>query len=158
MPDGALVPLAEQDRSLWNGAAIKECVALITESLATKQLGPYQLHAAVAAVHAEAPSAEDTDWAEILGLYELLAHRSPNPVVTLNHAVAVAMVRGPQAGLHMLGELDSEERLAGYHHLPAVRAHLLEMVGDLAADPRLVPTGRAPHDQHPGAAKHPSNE
>jgi RNA polymerase sigma factor (sigma-70 family) len=131
--DGALIPLAEQDRTLWNTDRIKEGVSLITESLATKQLGPYQLQATIAAVHAEAPSAEDTDWVEILALYELLEHRSANPMVTLNHAVAVAMVRGPQVGLDMLENLDGEERLAGHHRLSAVRAHLQEMAGDHAA-------------------------
>jgi RNA polymerase sigma factor (sigma-70 family) len=131
--DGALIPLAEQNRLLWNAGAIREGVALITESLATAPLGPYQLQAAIAAVHAEAPSAEDTDWREILGLYELLEHRSPNPMVTLNHAVAVAMVRGPQAGLEMLATLDTDERLSDHHRLEAVRAHLQEMAGDLTA-------------------------
>ncbi len=132
-PDGSLIPLAEQDRSLWNTGSIQEGVALITRSLATAYLGPYQLQAAIAAIHAEAPSAEGTDWPEILGLYELLERRSPNPMVTLNHAVAVAMVRGPQAGLDMLEALDSDERLAGHHRLHAVRAHLQEMAGDRAA-------------------------
>ena len=101
--------------------------------MARARLGPYQLQAAIAAVHAESPSAEDTDWAEILGLYELLEHRSPNPMVTQNHAVAVAMVRGPQAGLDMLETLDADERLAGHHQLSAVSAHLQEMAGDHAA-------------------------
>ncbi len=131
--DGTLVPLAEQDRSLWNAGAIREGVALITGSLATTRLGPYQLQAAIAAIHAEAPSAEETDWREILGLYELLEHRSDNPMVTLNHAVAVAMVQGPRAGLDMLATLDADERLAGHHRLDAVRAHLQEMAGDRVA-------------------------
>ncbi len=131
--DGALIPLAEQDRALWNADAIREGIELITGSLATTQLGRYQLQAAIAAVHAEAPSAEETDWPEILGLYELLEHRSDNPMVTLNHAVAVAMVRGPQAGLDMLVTLDADERLAGHHRLDAVRAHLQEMAGDRVA-------------------------
>jgi RNA polymerase sigma factor (sigma-70 family) len=132
-PDGTLIPLAEQDRSLWNADSIEEGVALITRSLATAPLGPYQLQAAIAAVHAEAPTAEDTDWPEILGLYELLERRSPNPMVTLNHAVAVAMVQGPRAGLDMLAALDADERLTGHHRLDAVRAHLQEMAGDHAA-------------------------
>jgi predicted RNA polymerase sigma factor len=131
--DGSLIPLADQDRTMWNADSIKEGVDLITESLATTTLGPYQLQAAIAAVHAEAPSAEDTDWSEILGLYELLEHRSPNPMVTLNHAVAVAMVRGPQAGLDMLETLGGDERLAGHHRLYAVRGHLQEMASDHAA-------------------------
>ena len=96
--DGALIPLAEQDRALWNADVIREGVELITGSLATTALGPYQLQAAIAAIHAEAPSAEETDWQEILGLYELLEHRSDNPMVTLNHAVAIAMVRGRRPG------------------------------------------------------------
>jgi len=105
-----------------NARAIREGVGLITASLATASLGPYQLQAAIAAVRDEAPSAEDTDWTEILGLYELLEHRSPSPMVTLNHAVALAMVRGPHAGLDMLATLDIDERLVGHHRLSAVRA------------------------------------
>jgi RNA polymerase sigma factor (sigma-70 family) len=133
LPDGRLVPLAEQERSFWNADRIEEGVALITRSLGTAALGPYQLQAAIAAVHAEAPSAEETDWPQILGLYELLEHRSPNPMVTLNHAVAVAMVRGAREGLDMLAALDADGRLAGHHRLDAVRAHLQEMAGDRAA-------------------------
>jgi RNA polymerase sigma factor (sigma-70 family) len=132
-PDGALVPLAEQDRSRWDQAAIKEGVTLISATLPRAPLGPYQLQAAIAAVHAEAASAEDTDWPQILALYELLERAAPNPVVRLNHAVAVAMVRGPRAGLDLLASLDGDDRLAGHHRLAAVRAHLLEMAGDLAA-------------------------
>ncbi len=131
--DGALVSLAEQDRTLWNTDAIEEGIALITRSLATTALGPYQLQAAIAAIHDEASSADDTDWSEILGLYELLEHRSDNPMVTLNHAIAVAMVHGPRAGLAMLEALDTDERLAGHHRLDAVRGHLLEMAGDHTA-------------------------
>jgi RNA polymerase sigma factor (sigma-70 family) len=130
--DGELVPLAEQDRSLWNGAFIAEGVALVTSTLARAPLGPYQLQAAIAALHDEAPSAEETDWPQILALYELLSKLSANPVVTLNHAVALAMVHGPQAGLDMLAPLSSDDRLAGHHRLHAVRAHLLEMSGCLA--------------------------
>jgi RNA polymerase sigma factor (sigma-70 family) len=130
LPDGSLVPLAEQDRTRWDHALIGEGVALITDSLSRAPLGPYQLQAAIAAVHDEAARAEDTDWPQILALYELLAHSSPNPVVTLNHAVAVAMVRGPAAGLEMLAGLDADERMAGSHRLEAVRAHLLEMAGE----------------------------
>ena len=132
-PDGALVPLAEQDRGRWDLACIKEGVALISAALSRAPLGPYQLQAAIAAVHAEATSAEDTDWPQILALYELLERVAPNPMVTLNHAVAVAMVRGPQAGLDLLSGLEGDGRLAGHHRLDAVRAHLLEMAGDLAA-------------------------
>jgi RNA polymerase sigma factor (sigma-70 family) len=132
-PDGTLVPLADQDRARWNRAFIQEGVALITDMLARAPLGPYQLQAAIAAVHDEAASAADTDWAEILALYELLERMAPNPMVTLNHAVAVAMVRGPRAGLDLLAALDADDRLAGHHRLAAVRGHLLEMAGDHAA-------------------------
>ncbi|MBM7783362.1 RNA polymerase sigma factor (sigma-70 family) [Tenggerimyces flavus] len=130
--DGELVPLAEQDRSLWNGAFIAEGVALVSETLARAPLGPYQLQAAIAALHDEAASAESTDWPQILALYELLSKLSANPVVTLNHAVALAMVEGPRAGLDLLAPLDSDDRLSSHHRLHAVRAHLLEMAGDLA--------------------------
>jgi len=132
-PDGSLVPLAEQDRSRWDAGAVAEGVALVTGTLATAPLGPYQLQAAIAAVHAEAARAEDTDWRQILVLYELLERVAPSPVVTLNHAVAVAMVRGPRAGLELLATLDGDDRLAGHHRLDAVRAHLLELAGDREA-------------------------
>jgi RNA polymerase sigma factor (sigma-70 family) len=127
---GNLVPLAEQDRSCWDQAAIAEGVALITDTLAHATIGPYQLQAAIAAVHDEAPSAEATDWPQILGLYDLLAVLAPSPVVTLNHAVALAMVRGPRSGLDLLAQLDGDDRMADHHRLVAVRAHLLEMAGD----------------------------
>jgi predicted RNA polymerase sigma factor len=129
-PDGSLVPLAEQDRGLWQRDSIDEGVALISETLARARLGPYQLQAAIAAVHDEAARAEDTDWREIVALYELLNGLAPNPMVTLNRAVAVAMVEGPRAGLDLLATLDEDERMAGHHRLDAVRAHLLEMAGD----------------------------
>lgn len=132
-PTGELVPLAEQDRSLWDRRSIAEGVEVITRALATTRLGPYQLQAAIAAVHDEASRAEDTDWPQILGLYDLLDTLAPNPVVTLNRAVAVAMVRGPQAGLDLLAELDADDRMAGSHRLVSVRAHLLEMAGDIEA-------------------------
>jgi predicted RNA polymerase sigma factor len=132
-PNGSLVPLAEQDRERWNANYIEEGVALVTDALARTPLGPYQLQAAVAAVHDEAARAADTDWVQILALYELLERISPNPMVTLNHAVAVAMVKGPRAGLELLGTLDGDRRLAEHHRLDAVRAHLLEMAGDRAA-------------------------
>ena len=130
--DGGLVPLADQDRSRWDADAIREGVALITETLARAPVGPYQLQAAIAAIHDEAANAAETDWRQILTLYDLLESITPNPMVTLNHAVAVAMVDGPQAGLDMLATLQSDDRLAGHHRLDAVRAHLLEMAGDLA--------------------------
>jgi RNA polymerase sigma factor (sigma-70 family) len=132
-PDGSLVPLAEQDRTRWDADAIAEGVALISSTLARAPLGPYQLQAAIAAVHDEAARAADTDWRQILVLYELLAQLAPGPVVTLNHAVALAMVRGPQAGLELLATLDGDGRMAGNHRLDAVRAHLLELAGDTAA-------------------------
>ncbi|MGI5128362.1 RNA polymerase sigma factor [Pseudonocardia sp. CA-107938] len=130
---GRLVPLAEQDRTLWDGALIAEGVELISRALATSPLGPYQLQAAIAAVHAEAKSDADTDWAQIAILYGLLDGMAPNPMVTLNRAVAVAQVDGPQAGLALLAPLDADERVARHHRLAAVRAHLLEMAGDVAA-------------------------
>ncbi|WP_327007471.1 RNA polymerase sigma factor [Dactylosporangium sp. NBC_01737] len=129
-PDGALVPLAAQDRALWNPAMIAEGVDLITRTLPKGPPGPYQLQAAIAAIHDEAASAADTDWPQILALYQLLDRVAPNPMVTLNQAVAVAMVQGPAAGLRLLEALDADERLARHHRLAAVRAHLLEMSGD----------------------------
>jgi len=132
-PHGELVPMAEQDRTRWDAARIDEGVALISGVLGRGPAGPYQLQAAIAAVHDEAPSAEATDWPQILALYELLLKIAGNPVVALNHAVAVAMVHGPQAGLGRLGGLEADERLARDHRLPTVRAHLLEMAGQPAA-------------------------
>jgi RNA polymerase sigma factor (sigma-70 family) len=128
---GALVPLAEQDRARWDHDAIAEGIALVTGALAAAPLGPYQLQAAIAAVHAEAPDAGATDWPQIVALYRLLERAEPNPMVTLNRAVAVAMVDGPQAGLALLEPL--AEPLAESHRLDAVRAHLLELAGDPAA-------------------------
>ncbi|SNT29800.1 RNA polymerase sigma factor, sigma-70 family [Streptosporangium subroseum] len=129
-PDGSLVPLSEQDRGLWNRESIDEGISLITRALARAPLGPYQLQAAIAAVHGEAARAEDTDWPQIVELYRLLEDLAPNPMVTLGRAVAVAMVRGPHAGLALLDPLNTDSRLAGHHRLHAVRAHLLEMAGD----------------------------
>jgi len=130
--DGELVPLAEQDRGLWDQAAIAEGVALVEAGLSRGAIGPYQLQAAIAAVHDEAPRAEDTDWPQILALYGLLERMADNPMVRLNHAVALAMTRGPRVGLRQLVELETDKRLAGHHRLAAVRAHLLEMAGDRA--------------------------
>ncbi|MFC0507756.1 RNA polymerase sigma factor [Micromonospora costi] len=132
-PGGELVPLAEQDRDRWDRAAIEEGVALVTEALTWSPPGPYQLQAAIAAVHAEAPSAAETDWPQILALYRLLARVAPNPMVTLNQAVAVAMVQGPRAGLALLAPLAEDDRTAGHHRLAAVRAHLLELAGETGA-------------------------
>ena len=129
--DGGLVPLAEQDRSLWNAAAIAEGVALVSRALAEMRIGPYQLQAAIAAVHAEAARADDTDWPQIVELYGLLERLAPNPMVTLNQAVAVAELRGPEAGLALLATLDDDARMAQHHRLDAVRAHLFERAGDV---------------------------
>ena len=129
-PDGGLVPLAEQDRSKWDRAQVSEGVHLVESALAHGASGPYQLQAAIAAVHDQGERYEDTDWPQILRYYELLETVSENPVVTLNHAVAVAMVQGPQAGLQLVAALDADGRLTGQHRLDAVRAHLLEMAGD----------------------------
>jgi RNA polymerase sigma factor (sigma-70 family) len=131
--DGGLVPLAEQDRRRWDADQIREGIELVTGALSRAPLGPYQLQAAIAAVHAEAPRAEETDWPQIVVLYRLLERVGPNPMVTLNHAVALAMARGPRAGLELLATLDGDERVAGHHRLAAVRAHLLEMSGDAEA-------------------------
>ena len=129
-PDGDLIPLAEQDRTLWDRHAIAEGIALVTAALSGGSIGVYQLQAAIAAVHDAAARAEDTDWPQILAVYGLLERMSDNPMVTLNQAVAVAMVHGPAAGLTRLAALDADERLAGHYRLDAVRAHLLEMSGD----------------------------
>ncbi|MFD6751466.1 RNA polymerase sigma factor, partial [Streptomyces anthocyanicus] len=129
-PHGELVPLDEQDRDRWDKAAIEEGVALVTEALARGRAGPYQLRAAIAAVHDEAPTPEATDWAEILGLYDILVRQVPGPVEQLNRAVAVAMVHGPRAALAELDRL--EDASAAGHRPDAVRGHLLERAGDTA--------------------------
>ncbi len=126
-PDGGIVPLDEQDRSRWDKARIEEGIELITAALPRGEVGPYQLQAAIAAVHAEAARPEDTDWPQVLALYDLLLRVSPNPIVTLNRAVAVAMVHGPEQGLAALADLESDRRTAKHHRLLAVRAHLLEL-------------------------------
>jgi RNA polymerase sigma factor (sigma-70 family) len=131
--DGGLVPLASQDRRRWDAAAIAEGVALLTRALASAPIGPYQLQAAIAAVHDEASRVEDTDWDQILGLYELLERVAPGPMVALNRVVAVAMVDGPQAGLRALAAAEADPALAGHHRVDAVRAHLLELAGDREA-------------------------
>ncbi|MCK2216154.1 sigma-70 family RNA polymerase sigma factor [Actinomadura sp. ATCC 31491] len=135
-PDGRLVPLAEQDRGLWDRRLIDEGVELVSKALSTSALGPYQVQAAIAAVHDEAPSAAETDWPQILALYGVLSGLDDNPVVALNHAVAVAMVHGPRAGLDRLDRLAADDRLKGHHRPAAVRAHLLEMAGDPAGAAR----------------------
>ncbi len=131
-PDGSIVPLADQDRARWNAAQIEEGVALITRTLGSP-VGPYQLQAAIAAVHSEAPSADETDWPQILALYEVLEQVSPGPVITLNRAVAVAMVDGPKAGLAVLGTIETDDRMTHTHRLDAVRGHLLELAGEPVA-------------------------
>jgi RNA polymerase sigma factor (sigma-70 family) len=131
--NGELVPLADQDRTLWDADTIAEGVALITEALPGGTAGPYQLQAAIAAIHDEAPSAEETDWPQIKALYELLLQISDNPVIALNYAVAVAMADGPTSGLQRLETLATDKQLAEDHRLYAVRAHLLEMSGEPAA-------------------------
>jgi len=132
-PDGALVPLAEQDRALWDRTQIEEGVGIIGDTLGRAAIGAYQLQAAIAAIHDEAPSDDETDWPQILALYDVLEQVSPGPVVTLNRAVAVAMVDGPRAGLAVLGTLDDDDRMAHTHRLEAVRGHLLELAGELGA-------------------------
>jgi RNA polymerase sigma factor (sigma-70 family) len=131
--DGSLVPLDEQRRELWNAAQIQEGVALLSRTLGKAAVGPYQLQAAIAAVHDEAATARETDWPQILALYDVLERLSPGPVVTLNRAVAVAMVDGPRAGLAILETLDGDERMATTHRVWAVRGHLLELDGDALA-------------------------
>ena len=130
---GRLVPMADQDRRRWNGAAIAEGVALVTAALPRGPVGPYQLQAAIAALHDEAPTAEETDWPQIVALYQLLLGLSDNPVVRLNHAVAVAMADGAPAGLALLDQLGDDPRIARDHRWVAARAHLLERVGDRSA-------------------------
>jgi RNA polymerase sigma factor (sigma-70 family) len=132
-PVGGLIPLAEQDRRLWDARAIAEGVGLIRTALATAPIGPYQLQAAIAAVHDEAARAEETDWAQILGLYDLLDRLAPGPMITLNRIVAVAMLYGPAAGLAQLDRAEAEPALAGHHRLHAVRAHLLDLAGEREA-------------------------
>lgn len=131
-PDGvSLVPLAEQDRSRWDQAKIEEGTALITAALARGSAGPYQLQAAIAAVHDQAQTMDDTDWPQILGLYDLLELAAPNPFTTLNRAVAAGLVHGPQAGLDLLDTLQQDKQMARHHRLFAARAHLLELAGDM---------------------------
>ncbi|MGW4024285.1 RNA polymerase sigma factor, partial [Streptomyces sp. NPDC005009] len=129
-PSGELVPLAEQDRRRWDRRLITEGVDLISRTLPRGRVGPYQLQAAIAAVHDEAEDTDATDWPQILALYELLERFGPNPMVTLNRAVAVAMVHGPATGLGLITALETDNRLARHHRLLATRAHLLELLGE----------------------------
>ncbi|WP_328959345.1 RNA polymerase sigma factor [Kitasatospora purpeofusca] len=132
-PGGVLVPLAEQDRSRWSRPLLEEGVALIGRTLPRGPVGPYQVQAAIAAVHDEAPDAESTDWPQILALYDVLEGFGANPFVTLNRAVALALVDGPAAGLAALAPLEEDRRFARHHRLLATRAHLLELLGDPTA-------------------------
>ena len=131
--DGDLVTLADQDRGLWNASLIEEGVALVTLALSTGSLGAYQLQAAIAAVHDEAENSSNTDWIQILALYETLEYVAPNPMATINRAVAVGMVQGPVAGLSLLETLEGDERVSDHHLLFAVRAHLLTMAESMDA-------------------------
>ncbi|GAB2958289.1 RNA polymerase sigma factor [Saccharothrix stipae] len=132
-PDGSLVPLAEQDRTRWDAAMIAEGTRLVHDALTTTAIGPYQLQAAIAALHDEAHDAADTDWKQILGLYDLLHALTPGPMVALNRIVAAAMVHGPTEGLARLRDAAADPALAGHHRVDAVRAHLLELAGDREA-------------------------
>lgn len=128
--EGELISLVHQDRELWDKHQIAEGVALLSDTLSKGAAGPYQLQAAIAAVHDEATRSEDTDWPQILALYDLLKRMSANPMIALNHAIAAAMVHGAREGLELLDALDSDPRLADHHRLDAVRAHLLELAGE----------------------------
>ncbi|MGQ0814178.1 MAG: RNA polymerase sigma factor [Gemmatimonadota bacterium] len=127
---GEIIPLDEQDRTLWDRNLITEGVALVSAALSRGSIGPYQLQAAIAALHDEAARAEDTDWPQIVALYSVLMRISDNPMVALNHAIAVAMVQGPKVGLDLLKQLESDARIAGHYRLDAVRAHLYERAGE----------------------------
>src|SRR5438132_4295772 len=129
-PEEELIPLDKQDRTLWDRAEISEGIKLLTAALSKASVGLYQLQAAIAAVHDEAARVQDTDWPQILALYELLKRVAPSPMVTLNHAIAAAMVHGPLKAFELLRTLDTDARLAGHYRLDAVRAHLQELVGD----------------------------
>jgi predicted RNA polymerase sigma factor len=145
--NGELIPMAEQDRSLWNAASISEGVELVTRALRRGKPGQYQIQAAIAAVHDEAPSFEATDWTQIVALYEVLLQSTSNPVVQLNHAAAVGMAGGPRTGLGLIEKLEAEGKLVGDYRLHAVRAHLYEMAGDpaQAAEAYAAAAERAPN-------------
>jgi RNA polymerase sigma factor (sigma-70 family) len=129
-PNGELIPLDEQDRSLWNRALIAEGIELLSVTMPRGNVGPYQLQAAIAAVHDEAERAEDTDWPQILALYDTLRQMSDNPMASLAYAIAAAMVHGPEAGLELLEPLDADPRMAGHFRMDAVRGHLFEKAGN----------------------------
>jgi predicted RNA polymerase sigma factor len=136
-PNGELIPLDEQDRTRWDRPAIEEGVALVSAALSKGLVGEYQLQAAIAAVHDEAVRAEETDWPQILALYGVLKRMTDNPMVSLSHAIATAMVAGPKAGLELLAPLRDDERLRGTHRLETARAHWLERAGELSAAEKL---------------------
>ncbi|HEY0681291.1 MAG TPA: DUF6596 domain-containing protein [Steroidobacter sp.] len=142
-PNGELIPLDEQDRSLWDRSVIAEGTALVSAAFARGSVGEYQLQAAIAALHDEAPRLEDTDWPQILALYGVLLQMSDNPMVAMNHAIAAAMVHGPAKGLELLAPLEQDERLRDNHRLDAVRAHLLERAGDRDAAVKLYQAAAA---------------
>ena len=135
--NGELIPLDEQDRARWDRSAIVEGTALVSTALSQGMVGEYQLQAAIAALHDEAPQAGATDWPQILALYAVLKRMSENPMVAISHAIATAMVDGPCAGLALLDPLRADERLRGNHRLDAARAHLLDRAGDHAAAAKL---------------------
>ena len=152
-PAGELIPLAEQDRSPVGPRRHRRGRRRSSpHALRSARLGPYQVQAAIAAVHDEAPTADDTDWLQILALYDVLDRLAPNPMVTLNQAVARAMVLGPEAGLELLATLDDDERMADHHRLHAVRAHLREMAGDTEAARAGYLDGRPADRERPRAA------
>ena len=130
---GGLIPLAEQARTRWDHELIEEGSQLIVDAMLGSPLGPYQVQAAIASLHVEAPRSQDTDWPQIELLYRILCRIAPNPMATLNHAIAVAMTAGPEAGLTILAQLAADERMARHHRLAATRAHLLELAGHPAA-------------------------
>jgi predicted RNA polymerase sigma factor len=127
---GELIPLDAQDRSLWDRQMISEGTALVSSAFASGSAGPYLLQAAIAGIHDESPRVQDTDWPQIMALYGVLKQMSENPMIALNHAIAVAMVGGAEAGLALVSELDTDQKLRGHYRLDAVRAHLYEMIGD----------------------------
>jgi predicted RNA polymerase sigma factor len=135
-PAGELIPLDEQDRTRWDTALIHEGIVLVSSAMAKGRIGPYQLQAAIAALHDQAPSTDATDWSQIDALYGLLQQMSDNPMVALNRAIATAMVQGPEAGLRLIEEIARDDRLKGHYRLDAVRAHLYERMGqrDLALE------------------------
>jgi len=127
---GELIPLDAQDRSLWDRQMISEGTALVSSAFASGSAGPYLLQAAIAGIHDESPRVQDTDWPQIMALYGVLKQMSENPMIALNHAIAVAMVGGAEAGLALVSDLDTDQKLRGHYRLDAIRAHLYEMIGD----------------------------